>query len=211
MAETIIGKKLKRSIHEKNTLRSKIERHLRDVSRWKDKLANLKSFKEQRKYINSIKRYISEIESLRSRLNRMNEDVDKHIRELGRFSDSEVKEFCLQLEQEVRDIEAGSESGQKNVSGNKDITEIRNAQAKLAELKGKGNLQSKIEKARKRGCENIEEIERVTGKIIKLNGQLGKVRGGATDGEPESTSGDREELLYTMELKRIARENAIYR
>ena len=102
MTDTIIEKKLKQDIHEKNLIRSEIEILLGDVSRWKDKLINLKSFKGQRKYTDSIKRYISEIEKLRAGLNKMNEDVDKHIREVGKFSDSEVKEFSLQLEQERR-------------------------------------------------------------------------------------------------------------
>jgi uncharacterized phage infection (PIP) family protein YhgE len=205
MAETTIEKRLKRDIHEKNLLRSKIERHLGSISRWKDKLINLKSFKGQRKYADSIKRYISEIESLRTGLNKMNEVVDKHIREVGKFSDSEVKEFSSQLEQKISDIEAGNESEEKGVSKNKDIEEIRNARAKLAELKGKGNVQGKIEKANGKKSEDIEEIERATGKIVRLNKHLENVGGGTKSG-----SGDQDEVFYTQELKRIAREKAIY-
>lgn len=205
MVDTIIEKKLKQDIYQKNLIRSEIERHLESISRWKDKLINLKSFKGQRKYTDSIKRYISQIESLRAGLNKMNEDVDKHIREVGKFSDSEVKEFCLQLEQKVSDIEAGNESEGKDVSKNKDIEEIRNARAKLAELKGKGNVQEKIEKAKGKKSEDIEEVERATGKIVKLNKHLENVGGGA-----ETGSGDQDELFYTQELKRIAREKAIY-
>jgi uncharacterized phage infection (PIP) family protein YhgE len=205
MANTIIEKELKQDIHKKNLIRSKIERDLASVSRWKDKLVNLKSFKGQKKYTDSIKRYISEIESLRASLNKMNEDVDKHIREVGKFSDSEVKEFSSQLEQNISDIEAGSESEGKGVSKNKDIEEIRNARAKLAELKGKGNVQEKIDKAKGQISENIEEVERATGKLVRLNKHLENVGGGT-----ESGSGDQDELFYTQELKRIAREKAIY-
>ncbi|GEM_PF-979261 len=203
MIDTIIEKKLKQDIHEKNLIRSEIEILLGDVSRWKDKLINLKSFKGQRKYTDSIKRYISEIEKLRAGLNKMNEYVDKHIREVGKFSDSEVKEFTSQLEQKISEIEAGNESEGKGASKNKDIEEIRNARAKLAELKGKGNVQGKIEKASGRKSEDIEEVERVTGKIVRLNKQLENVGGG-------TESGDKDELFYTQELKRIAREKAIY-
>jgi uncharacterized phage infection (PIP) family protein YhgE len=203
MTDTIIEKKLKQDIHEKNLIRSEIEILLGDVSRWKDKLINLKSFKGQRKYTDSIKRYISEIEKLRAGLNKMNEYVDKHIREVGKFSDSEVKEFTSQLEQKISEIEAGNESEEKGASKNKDIEEIRNARAKLAELKGKGNVQGKIEKASGRKSEDIEEVERVTGKIVRLNKQLENVGGG-------TESGDQDELFYTQELKRIAREKAIY-
>ena len=203
MTDTIIEKKLKQDIHEKNLIRSEIEILLGDVSRWKDKLINLKSFKGQRKYTDSIKRYISEIEKLRAGLNKMNEYVDKHIREVGKFSDSEVKEFTSQLEQKISEIEAGNESEEKGASKNKDIEEIRNARAKLAELKGKGNVQGKIEKASGRKSEDIEEVERVTGKIVRLNKQLENVGGG-------TESGDKDELFYTQELKRIAREKAIY-
>jgi len=205
MVDIIIERKLKQDIHEKNLLRSKIERHLGSISRWKDKLINLKSFKGQRKYTDSIKRYISEIESLRASLNKMNEDVDKHIREVGKFSDSEVKEFCSQLEQKISDIETGNESEGTGASKNKDIEEIRKARAKLAELKGKGNVQEKIDKAKGRMSEDIEEVERVTGKIVKLNKHLENV-----GGDTKSGSGDQDELFYTQELKRIAREKAIY-
>jgi len=205
MVEIIIEKKLKQDIHKKNLLRSQIEMHLVSISRWKDKLINLKSFKGQRKYTDSIKRYISEIESLRASLNKMNEDVDKHIRDVGKFSDSEVREFSSQLEQKISDIGAGSESEGKGASKNKDIEEIRNARAKLAELKGKGNVQEKIDKAKGKMNEEIEEVERATGKIVKLNKHLENVGGGT-----ESGSGDQDELFYTQELKRIAREKAIY-
>ena len=203
MTDTIIEKKLKQDIHEKNLIRSEIEILLGDVSRWKDKLINLKSFKGQRKYPDTIRRYIFKIEKLRAGLNKMNEYVDKHIREVGKFSDSEVKEFTSQLEQKISEIEAGNESEGKGASKNKDIEEIRNARAKLAELKGKGNVQGKIEKASGRKSEDIEEVERVTGKIVRLNKQLENVGGG-------TESGDKDELFYTQELKRIAREKAIY-
>ena len=205
MVATIIEKKLKQDIHKKNLLRREIEFLLGSVSRWKDKLIDLKSFQGQSKYADSIKRYISEIESLRARLNKKNEVVDKQIREMGKFSDSEVKEFCSQLEQKVSDLDAGNESEGKDGSKNKDIEEIRNARAKLAELKGKGNVQGKIEKANRKKSENIEAVERATGKIVKLNKLLENVGGGT-----KSESGDQDEYFYTQELKRIARDKAIY-
>ena len=203
MVATIIEKKLKQDIYEKNLIRSEIEFLLGSVSRWKDKLVDLKSFQGQSKYGDSIKRYVSEIEKLRASLNKMNEVVDKQIREVGKFSDSEVKDFCSQLEQKISDIEAGNESEEKGVSKNKDIEEIRKARAKLAELKGKGNVQEKIEKADGKKSEDIEEVERATGKIVRLNKHLENIGGG-------SESGDQEEVFYTQELKRIAREKAIY-
>jgi hypothetical protein len=205
MAGRIIEKKLKQDIHKKNLLRRKIEKHLESISRWKDKLINLKSFKGQRKCADSIKRCISEIESLRASLNKMNGVMDKHIREVGKFSDSEVKEFSSQLERKISDIEACNESEEKGVSKNKDIEEIKNARVKLAKLKGKGNVQEKIEKAKGKKSEDIEDVERATGKIVKLNKHLENVGGGTKSG-----SGDQAELFYTQELKRIAREKAIY-
>lgn len=205
MVATIIEKKLKQDIHQKNLIRSEIEYLLGTVSRWKEKLINLKSFQGQSKYGDSIKRYVSEIEKLRASLNKKNEAVDKQIREVGKFSDSEVKEFSSQLEQKISDIEAGNESEGKGATKNKDIEEIRNARAKLAELKGKGNVQGKIEKASGRKSEDLEEVERVTGKIVRLNKHLENIGGGT-----ESGSGDQDEYFYTQELKRIAREKAIY-
>ncbi len=200
MVEATIEKKLKSDIFKKNSLRNEIEGHMRTVSQWRDKLVKFKSFQEQTKYAASIKRYVTKIERLRERLNQMNEDVDKNIREVGKFSDSEVQKFSSQLEQEISDIEADKGPQEKS---KKDLEEIKNARKKLAELKGKGNLQKKIEKAKEKVCEDIEEIERATGKIIKLNRHLKKVDEG-------NGSGDQDELLYTQELKRIVREKAIY-
>ena len=197
-------KKLKSDIYKKNMIRNEIEKRVGAVSQWKGKLANSKSFQGQTKYTASIKRYITDIERLRTKLNRMNEEMDKDIRELGKFSDSEVNEFCSRLEQELNGVDAGNGSEKKEVS-QKEINEIKNARAKLAELKGRANVQEKIEKARKKVSEDIAEIELATGKIIKLNGHLKKISIGAG-----STSGDNEELLYTQELKRIARERVIY-
>ncbi len=197
-------KKLKSDIYKKNLIRCEIEKQVGTISQWKGKLVNSKNFQEQTKYTASIKRYISDIEHLRTKLNLMNEEVDKNIRELGKFSDSEVNEFCSRLEQELSDIETRTGSEEEKVS-QKEIKEIKNARAKLAELKGRGNVQEKIEKTRKKVDEGVEEIEQATGKILKLNKHLRKLGVGG-----RSTSGNNEELLYTQELKRIARERAIY-
>jgi len=208
MVETTIEKKLNDGILEKNTLRNEIEGYVGSVSQWRDKLVNLKNFQGQTKYAASIKRYVSRIEGLRLEFNQLNEEVERNIREMGKFSDAEVKEYSSQLEQEISDIEAGKESNEQKVS-----MKNTKARTKPAESKGKakanskgtgkgvGSLQQKIEKAQGRVSEGIEEVERVTGKIIKLNRGLKKVDGGAG-----STSED----LYTQELKRIAREKAIY-
>lgn len=161
MADTVAEKKLKQDIHTKNLIRSEIEILLGYVTRRKDKLVSLKSFKGQRKYADSIKRYISKIEKLRAGLNRMNEYLDKKIREVGKFSDSEVKEYVSQLEKEISEIEASNIPEGKGASKNQGIEEIRNARVKLAELKGKGNVQEKIEKAIGRKSENVDGIERV--------------------------------------------------
>ncbi len=206
MAETTIEKKIKSDILEKNTLRNEIEKCAGSVSQWRDKLVNLKDFQGQAKYAASIKRYVTKIEGLRIELNQMNEEVDKNIREVGAFSDAEVKEFSSQLEQAVNGImEADKESKQKKVSKKAAKVRVNPAQAKKKSKanskgtgKGVGNLLQKIEKAQGRVNEELEAAERVAGKIITLNRNLKKVDG--------SASGD----LYTQELKRIARENAIY-
>jgi len=206
MVETTIEKKLNDGILEKNTLRNEIEGYVGSVSQWRDKLVNLKNFQGQTKYAASIKRYVSRIEGLRLEFNQLNEEVERNIR--GKFSDAEVKEYSSQLEQEISGIEAGKESNEQKVS-----KKNAKARTKPAESKGKakanskgtgkgvGSLQQKIEKAQGRVSEGLEEVERVTGKIIKLNRGLKKVDGGAG-----STSED----LYTQELKRIVREKAIY-
>ena len=206
MVETTIEKKLNDDILEKNTLRNEIQGYVGSVSLWRDKLVNLKNFQGQTKYAASIKRYVSRIEGLRLEFNQLNEEVERNIREMGKFSDAEVKEYSSQLEQEISDIEAGKESNQKKVS-NKDTKVRTKPAASKAKAnskgtgKGVGSLQQKIEKAQGKVSEGLEEVERVTGKIIKLNRGLKKVDGGAG-----STSED----LYTQELKRIAREKAIY-
>lgn len=204
MLGTINEKKLKSDIFKRNTIRSEIERKVVAVSRWAEKLADLKDFQGQKKYAISIKRYIADIELLRIKLNQINEDVGKNIRELGKFSDSELNEFTSCLEHELGDIETKKDSERKKVS-KKEIKEIKNARATLAELKGRGNVQVKIEKARRKVDKDIEEIELAIGNIVRLNRLLTKVSAGA-----RSTSGDNDEALYTQELKSIAREKAIY-
>ena len=208
MVETTIEKKLNDGILEKNTLRNEIEGYVGSVSQWRDKLVNLKNFQGQTKYAASIKRYVSRIEGLRLEFNQLNEEVERNIREMGKFSDAEVKEYSSQLEQEISDIEAGKESNEQKVS--KKNTKARTKPAKSKGKakanskgtgKGVGSLEQKIEKAQGRVSEGLEEVERVTGKIIKLNRGLKKVDGGA---------GATSEDLYTQELKRIVREKAIY-
>lgn len=199
MADAVAVRKLKDDINAKNLLRSELERYVRSVSEWKDKLADSKSFQEQTKYTASIKRYVSEIEKLRARLNRKSETVDKHIREIGKYADSEVKEFCSQLEREVRDLETSNENETKNKTVSK--------RKGIAKTKGNVRLHEKIEKTRKRVGEDIEEIERTTGKIIKLSRHLTKV---SKSSRQTASPGNQDELFYTQELKRIAREKAIF-
>jgi hypothetical protein len=205
MVDTTVEKKLNDDILEKNTLRNEIEGYVGSVSQWRDKLVNLKNFQGQTKYAASIKRYVSRIEGLRLEFNQLNEEVERNIREMGKFSDADVKAFSSKLEQEVSKYIGETE---KNLSKKKIIIKINPAQSKKKSKakskgtgKGVGSLQQKIEKAQEKVSEGLEEIERVTGKIIKLNRGLKKVDGGAG-----STSED----LYTQELKRIAREKAIY-
>jgi hypothetical protein len=205
MVETTIEKKLKNDILEKNTLRNEIEGYVGAVSQWRDKLVNLKNFQGQTKYAASIKRYVSRIEGLRLEFNQLNEEVERNIREMGKFSDADVKAFSSKLEQEVSKYIGETE---KNLSKKKIKIKINPAQSKKKSKanskgtgKGVGNLQQKIEKVQGRVSEGLEEVERVTGKIIKLNRGLKKVDGG---------SGSTSEDLYTQELKRIAREKAIY-
>ncbi|MFV1976960.1 MAG: hypothetical protein ACC651_14530 [Candidatus Scalindua sp.] len=205
MVDTTVEKKLKNDILEKNTLRNEIEGYVGSVSQWRDKLVNLKNFQGQTKYAASIKRYVSRIEGLRLEFNQLNEEVERNIREMGKFSDADVKAFSSKLEQEVSKYIGETE---KNLSKKKIIIKINPAQSKKKSKakskgtgKGVGSLQQKIEKVQEKVSEGLEEIERVTGKIIKLNRGLKKVDGGAG-----STSED----LYTQELKRIAREKAIY-
>jgi hypothetical protein len=202
MVETTIEKKLNDDILEKNTLRNEIEGYVRTVSKWRDKLADLKSFQGQTKYADSIKRYVTKIEGLRIELNQLNEEVEKNIRETGKFADADVKAFSSQLEQEVSKYIGETE---KNVSGKKIKTKINPAQAKKKSKanskgtgKGVGSLEQKIEKAMGRVSKDMEEVERVAGKMIILNRNLKKVDGSASEDS------------YTQELKRIVREKAIY-
>ncbi len=202
MVETTIEKKLHDDILEKNTLRNEIEGYVRTVSKWRDKLADLKSFQGQTKYADSIKRYVTKIEGLRVELNQLNEEVEKNIRETGKFADADVKAFTSQLEQDVSKYIGETE---KNVTKKKIKIKINPAQAKKKSKanskgtgKGVGSLEQKIEKAMGRVSKDMEEVERVAGKMIILNRNLKKVDGSASEDS------------YTQELKRIAREKAIY-
>ena len=202
MVETTIEKKLNDDILEKNTLRNEIEGYVRTVSKWRDKLADLKSFQGQTKYADSIKRYVTKIEGLRVELNQLNEEVEKNIRETGKFADADVKAFSSQLEQEASKYIGETE---KNVPKKKFKIKINPAQAKKKTKakskgtgKGVGSLEQKVEKAIGRVSEGLEEAERIAGKMIILNRNLKKVDGSASEDS------------YTQELKRIAREKAIY-
>ncbi len=202
MVETTIEKKLNDDILEKNTVRNEIEGYVRTVSKWRDKLVNMKSFQGQTKYADSIKRYVTRIEGLRVELNQLNEEVEKNIRETGKFADADVKAFSSELEQEVSKYIGETE---KNVSKKKIKIKPNPAQAKKKTKakskgtgKGVGSLEQKIEKAIGRVSKDMEEAERIAGKMIILNKSLKKVDGSASDDS------------YTQELKRIAREKAIY-
>ncbi len=208
MVESMVEKKLKSDISEKNTLRNEIEKHVHAVSKWRDKLVNMKSFQGQTKYADSIKRYVSRIESLRIELNQMNEEVDKNIRQMGKFSDADVKAFSSQLEKEISGImDADKETDKKTSKKNTKVQPkpVRSKGKAKANSKGAGkgvgSLEQKIEKAMGRVSKELEEVERVAGRMITLNKHLKKIDGGAG-----STSED----LYTQELKRIVREKAIY-
>ena len=202
MVETTIEKKLNDDILEKNTLRNEIEGYVRTVAKWRDKLADMKSFQGQTKYADSIKRYVTRIEGLRVELNQLNEEVEKNIRETGKFADADVKAFSSQLEQEVSKYIGETE---KNLPKKKIKIKVNPAQAKKKSRakskgtgKGVGSLEQKIEKTTGRVNKDMEEAERIAGKMIVLNRGLKKIDGSASDDS------------YTQELKRIAREKAIY-
>ena len=202
MVETTIEKKLHDDILEKNTLRNEIEGYVRTVSKWRDKLADLKSFQGQTKYADSIKRYVTKIEGLRVELNQLNEEVEKNIRETGKFADADVKAFSSQLEQDVSKYIGETE---KKAPEKKIKIKPNPAQAKKKTKakskgtgKGVGSLEQKIKTAIGRVSKDMEEAERIAGKMIVLNKNLKKVDGSASDDS------------YTQELKRIAREKAIY-
>ncbi|KKM86491.1 hypothetical protein LCGC14_1278420 [marine sediment metagenome] len=208
--DTTIIKKLKHDINQKNKTRREIEKRITAVRLWKDELESSKCFQKQKRYSASIKRYIAEIEGLRTKLNQMNEGLDKRINELGGFSVSEIKESRSQLEQEIRNMENDGNLKEKKSRRSKDIEGIKNAREKLAELKGKGGLQRKIEKANKQLTEDIAEVEHVTGKIVKLSSRLRKVSKGAGPGGEKMAPEEKDKYLFTQELKRIVCERAIY-
>ena len=202
MVDATIEKKLNDDILQKNTLRNEIDGYVRTVSQWRDKLVNLKNFQGQSKYADSIKRYVTRIEGLRVEFNQMNEEVEKNIRETGKFADADVKAFSSQLEQEASKYIGETE---KNVPKKKIKLKANPAQAKKKSKakskgtgKGVGSLEQKVEKAIGRVSEGLEEAERIAGKMIILNRNLKKVNGSASEDS------------YTQELKRIAREKAIY-
>ncbi len=207
---TIIIKKLKHDINQKNKTRREIEKRVAAVRQWKDELAGSKCFQKQKRYSASIKRYFAEIEGLRAKLNQTNEGLDKRINELGECPVSEIEESRSQVEQEIRNIETDGNLKEKKSRHSKDVEEIKKAREKLAELKGKGGLQRKIEKASKQLAEDLAEVEQVTERISKLSSRLRKVSKGTGPGEEERTPEERDKYLFTQELKRIVCERAIY-
>jgi len=210
MADTDVTRNLKHDINQKNEIRRDIEKRVKTVSQWKDRLESSKCFQKQNKYTTSIKRYVAEIERLRSKLNQMNEDLDKRIREAGEFSATEIDEFNSKIEQKVNEVESDDEPEKTKKRQGKVIEEVKNAQKRIAELKGEKELYKKIEKANKQLAGYIDEFERSIGRIIKLDNQLGKINRGSKPEKEEQTQEARDKFLFTQELKRIKREKAIY-
>ncbi len=210
-------KRLKHDINKKNALRSEIERRVLVVSRWNSNLSKSKSFQEQSKCLASIKRYMVKIESLRSQLGKMNEEIDRRICETDSYSSSEVEDFKSQLAREVSALGAEDDlkkkpvkkqSVKKKPAKKQRAAEEKKSKSKRLGITGVERLQKKIEKTRKGLDENIAETERVTGKILQLNRRLGVIGKGE---EPEEvTNEERNSYLFTQELKRIERERLVF-
>lgn len=214
--ETSCIKKLKHDISQKNEIRGEIERRVNSVCLWKHALDSSKKFQEQKRYAASIKRYVKEIERLRTKLNRMNEALDKRIREAGDYSTSEIDDFKSQVEQKISDIESDKETKKvkkvhrKKIKKVTDEMSVRKSRRTIAVLKREKELQKKIEKANNQIAMDIEEVEKAIGKIIKFDKRLGKISksGGVETGELATE--ERDKISLTQELKRIIRERAIY-
>ena len=213
-----ITKKLKHDINQKNAIRREIERLILVVKRWNENLSRSKSFQEQSKYSASIKHYIVKIEKLRSQLIQMNEDIDKRIRETVTCSTSEVEDFKSLLGQEVRDLSAYDDLDKKKPVKRQGGIRKKKSQKKPEKpvgkkekdrlLKKRDRLLKKIDDTRKRLDGDISEIERVTGKIIKLNRGLAIV---GTGNQAENVTAEkRNSYLFTQELKRIEREKLVF-
>lgn len=219
--DTSVTRKLKHDINQKNEIRKDIEKRVKTVSQWKDRLESSKSFQKQNKYTTSIKRYIAEIECLRIELNQTNEDLDKRIREVGEFSASEIDAFNTQIEQKINELNSqieqkvnkiASKNKPKKAKGRRDkvIEEAKSARKKIAELKSEKRLQEKIEKARNQLSKDIEDMERVTGKIIKMDKFLENVKKDGGPAGEELTPKENDNYFFTQEIKRITREKAVY-
>ena len=204
---TLPEKRLKHDINRKNVIRNEIEKRIKAVYLWKDKLVSSNCFQKQKQYSASIKRYIAEIESLRSKLNQMNEELDKRIRDVGNYSASRIKKFQSELEQELGNVESDKDVKKTKKRQKKGVNEKKNAQNTAVKVKGNGGLQRKIEKLNKKLSKDFEEIEQATGKIMKLSGCLKEIGKSAEHGD-EGFDGDK--YFFTQELKHIIREKAIY-
>ncbi|MCP5007905.1 MAG: hypothetical protein GY941_28825 [Planctomycetes bacterium] len=201
-----VTRELKNDINKKNAVRCEIERLVMVVSRWNDNLSKSRSFKEQSKYGASIKRYISKIESLRSQLMKMNDDIDRRICETDAYSSSEVTDFKSRLEKEASALGAEEKSGKEKPAKKRGAK--GKAKSKRAGIKGAEKLQKKIAKVRKCVDGDIIDTERVTGRILTLNRRLGSVGRGI---ESEAlTAEERSHHLFTQERKRIERERLVF-
>lgn len=200
-------KQIKTDISRKNELRSELEKSVILIGQWKDKLAKSNSFQKQKQYSASIKRYITKVEQMCAILRKMNEDLDKRIREAENFSDTEIKRFQLQLEEELNNI--GSDEGPKQKTYTRKKTIVKAKVLKKPRKSRRVSIQrQRIDKAVIYVAGNLEVAEKATGKIIKLKNSLGEI---GKEIVPEKGSpGSSDKVLFTQELKRIARENAIY-
>lgn len=206
-------KKLKHDINQKNAVRREIERLVLVVNRWNNKLSKSQSFQEQSKYTASIKRSLSKIESLRSRLMKMNEDIDRRICETAAYTSSEVEDFKSQLEKEMGALVSDDKGEKKLPVKNRPVKKQeaaggKRAQSKSVGLAGAERLLKKIAKVRIGLDKNIAETAGITGKILQRNRLLGMIgKGGEIESLPVE---ERNSNLFTQELKRIERERIVF-
>jgi hypothetical protein len=105
-----VERKLKADIIRKNILKRDLEKKFSAINRWTENLQKLKNNQKRKKLEASIARYREQAESMKSRLLRMDEDLEKRIKEEMAYSEEEIKTFKVRLGKHTEELQKAKKS-----------------------------------------------------------------------------------------------------
>jgi hypothetical protein len=101
---TIVEKKIKTDIIQKNTLRKELTRKIREIKRLSDLLQKTKNRKKRKRYKKDIERHIPGIREKKKQLSEMINDLEKRISEEMKYSEKELKILSQTYDKEYEEM-----------------------------------------------------------------------------------------------------------